>query len=402
MATTSRAKRPSVADMIIGDNKLEEFKEPTREDVFNAAFWVAANTNRVPTLVGPTASGKTWGVHALAEQHNAEVVTVLLGQHTPDEIAGFQLNIDGQLVVQMPYWFRKAQEIIDSGKNAFILFDELGLSREEVRGALYTFFRDRHLHGHALSSNENTGSASYLFAASNPAVFAPPFRSRCVFLHVPADRAYLIDMAKTPYAKKASLGNLTFDKESAYSNTPPPPPETVDASAIAALNAINSDFWRMTTEARYLVLQGLVPAATLADMLAVREVDMSALSRDIKELGNVLSTVPRDQRHGIINSVIETFPNLTPEETAEALIEILDRIYDDLSTQDLELYFSTPRSDMAVRAVMDIEVDYIERRLKERGMLWVETKRGGDKQVVGSILTRVEKMIELKEKQDSK
>ena len=396
---TTRAKS-TIVDSIIGTSNIEEFKEPTREDVFNAAFWVAANTNRVPTLVGPTASGKTWGVHALADSHNAEVVTVLLGQHTPDEIAGFQLNIDGQLVVQMPYWFRKAQEIIDSGKNVFILFDELGLSREEVRGALYTFFRDRHLHGYQLLTS---GSANaFIFSASNPAVFAPPFRSRCVFLHVPADRQYLIDMAKTPYAKKASLGTLTFDKESAYSNTPPPPPETVDASAIAALNAINSDFWRMTTEARFLVLQGLVPAPTLADMLAIREVDMSALSRDIKELGNVLSTVPRDQRHGIINSVIETFPNLTVEETAEALLEIIDRIYDDLSTQDLETYFSTPRSELAVKAVMDIEVSYLERRLKERGMLWVETKRGGDKQVVGSILTRVEKMIKLKEEQDSK
>ena len=400
MATTSRAAKSTTVDSIIGASNIEEFKEPTREDVFNAAFWVAANTNRVPTLVGPTASGKTWGVHALAEQHNAEVVTVLLGQHTPDEIAGFQLNIDGQLVVQMPYWFRKAQEIIDSGKNVFILFDELGLSREEVRGALYTFFRDRHLHGHSLSTS--AASNAYIFSASNPAVFAPPFRSRCVFLHVPADRQYLIDMAQTPYAKKASLGNLTFYNESAYSNTPPPPPETVDASAIAALNAINSDFWRMTTEARFLVLQGLVPAATLADMLAVREVDMSALSRDINELGNVLSTVPRDQRHGIINSVIETFPNLTSEEVVEALLEIIDRIYDDLSTQDLEVYFSTPRSELAVKAVMDCEVSYIERRLKERGMLWVETKRGGDKQVVGSILSRVEKMIELKEKSTTK
>ena len=396
---TTRAKSTTV-DSIIGTSNIEEFKEPTREDVFSAAFWVAANTNRVPTLIGPTASGKTWGVHALAEQHNAEVVTVLLGQHTPDEIAGFQLNIDGQLVVQMPYWFRRAQEIIDSGKNVFILFDELGLSREEVRGALYTFFRDRHLHGQQLLTNDSANA--FIFSASNPAVFAPPFRSRCVFLHVPADRQYLIDMAKTPYAKKASLGTLTFDKESAYSNTPPPPPETVDASAIAALNAINSDFWRMTTEARFLVLQGLVPAPTLADMLAIREVDMSALSSDIKELGNVLSTVPRDQRHGIINSVIETFPNLTAEETAEALLEIIDRIYDDLSTQDLETYFSTPRSELAVKAVMDIEVSYLERRLKERGMLWVETKRGGDKQVVGSILTRVEKMIKLKEEQDSK
>lgn len=389
--TTRTAAQKVTAPVVEGQ---QEVKEPTRDDVFNAAFWVAANTNRVPTLVGPTASGKTWGVHALAERHNAEVVTVLLGQHTPDEIAGFQLNIDGQLVIQMPYWFRKAQEILDTGKNVFLLFDELGLSREEVRGALYTFFRDRHLHGQTLTS---TTSSAYLFAASNPAVFAPPFRSRCVFLHVPADRQYLMDMAKSPYAKKAAMGNLTLDKEPAYSNQPPAPPETVDASAIAALNAINADFWRMTQEARLEVLKGLVPAQTLQEMLAVRETDMSALARNPEELGKVLKAVPRDQRHGIINSVVDTFPNLTKEELAEALLEIIDRIFDDVTTQDIEVYYSTPRSEEVVKATMELDPNYLERRLKERGMLYVETKRG-EKVVVGSILDRVKKMVELKEK----
>ena len=133
--------------------KIKEIQEPTRQDVKAAMQWVSTHTNLVPTLWGPTASGKTYMVHEWAKELGGECVTVLLSQHTPDEIAGFQTEVGGELVAQMPYWWKQAEQLVEAGKPVVLLFDELGLAREEVRGAVYTFFRDRELHGHKLDAD---------------------------------------------------------------------------------------------------------------------------------------------------------------------------------------------------------------------------------------------------------
>lgn len=400
MATTRSAK--TIAESMTNPAPTEETGEPTRNDVFDAMFWTAHSTDRVPCAVGPTASGKTFGIHnILAVKHNAKVLTVLASQHTPDEITGFQLNINGELKVQMPSWFTEAQRILDSGTNVFILFDELGFARNEVIGALLTFFRDRHLHNQRLDESK---ARAYVVAASNPAPFMPQFRSRCIFFHVPADRQHMLSIAKTPYAKKfAATVPLYNDKESAYSNMPPPPPEVGDLSATQVLNLLDDSFWKLTAEARGLILQGLVPPQTLAEMQKDSSINVSVLARNYEELGKALRVLPRDQKHGLIGSVLETLPSLPMKEAADALLEIIDCIFDDLTTTDVEMYYTTPRGEDIVTAVMQFEPDYVIQRLAERGMVQVKpASKGKEAEVVGSIRDRVEKMIELAEKRDGK
>lgn len=397
MVATARATKAKVNS---GDGKLSaeaqaEMDEPTREDVFQAALWVARHTNRVPTFLGPTASGKTHGVGTMAKNINAELITVLLGQHTPDEIAGFQLAINNELVVQMPYWFRQAEDTLKAGKSVVILFDELSLSREETRGALYTFFRDRHLHGHTLTPQ--AGRECILVAASNSGVFAPPFRSRCLFLPVPADRRYLAEMSQGSLGKKiAQMAPLTSDGDAAYSNAAPPPPETYDASAAAVMNAVDNaktGFWLLSEPARFLVLSGVVPAQTLNAILKDRGLDASALARKPDELARALRALPRDKRHSMINNTVETLPNVTPDERAEALCAILDVLYDDETAEDIHTYFSTPRDDSVVKAVTEINPDYLEKILKDKGLLSIAQDAKGNTKITGTLAERIQKMV---------
>ena len=321
--------------------------EPTRQDIKDAMRWVATHTNLVPTLVGPTASGKTRMVHEWAQEIDAELVSVLLSQHTPDEISGFQTEVKGELVAQMPYWFRAAQEAHAKNKPVILLFDELGLAREECRGALYTFFRDRELHGQTLDGE------TYVVAAMNPATLAPPFKTRSVMLHVPADRSYLMSFASHPLARRAAEGgNLTVEGDSAYSNEPPERPETVNAAAIDALNRLDAEFWNMSEPAQRSVLQALVPPATLEEMLR-DNLDVSNLSRHPDLLREVLSEMEPLDALNTMTGVLETTPQLDPDEIAHAMFVIQDILYDDVENL-LEPYMAQERPSHVRQGVQRI------------------------------------------------
>lgn len=368
--------------------------KPTREEIVEAALLIARKTNLVPTMLGPTASGKTWMFEQEAEKHNAELVTVLLGQHTPDEIAGFQLAIADKLVIQMPFWFTEAQAILDRGKNVWILFDELGISREETRGALYTFMRNRHLHNHKLKPSAN--QEVLVFAASNPATFAPPFRSRCLFLSTPADRDYLRNIVHHSafVSKIVELAPIADESDPFYSNAEPTPPVVINAAAIKALTDLttSSDFWKLSEPARYIILSGLVPYQTLAAVLKDNTHDLSALARDGAELLKALRILPKDQMHGTINNVLQAFPNITPEQRIEAIISILDAVYDDETGADLQTYFSTSHDEAVAQSLLEADPEVMKLRLKERGLLEIISNDKGNT-AKGTIVSRLEKMV---------
>ena len=353
----------------------QEPDKPTRAELFEAMLLVARTTNLVPTAVGPTAAGKTYGFNEYAAENNAEVVTVLLGQHTPDEIAGFQLAIQDKLVIQMPFWFTEAQSILNKGKNVWILFDELGLSREETRGALYTFMRNRHLHGHTLQTN---GSEALVFAASNPATFAPPFKTRCLFFSIPADRSYLQNITRgSDFATRVvDLAPISNEDDPFYSNAAPPEPVVVNAASAAALKQLthDPDFWRLAEPARYAILAGLVPHQTLVSVLKDSTFNIVALAKDYKELTRALTVLPKDQMHQLINNCVESLPQLTPNERTDALLSILEVLYRDETGDDLNTYFSTPHSDAVMNAAIEMDKDYVNQRLTDRNLLYVETK----------------------------
>lgn len=369
-------------------------RKATREEILQAMLVVARTTNLVPTALGPTASGKTYGLHHLAEQNGAEVITLLLGQHTPDEITGFQVNINGELKVSMPFWYVQAQEILDRGKSVWILFDELGLAREETRGSLYTFMRDRELHGHKLQPQQS--NEVLVFAASNPAAFAPPFKTRCLFFGIPSDRDYLATIAKgSDFAMKAvKLAPIENNKDPFYSNEPPQAPEVLQAAATKALVDLEKsrDFWNLPEPARYEVLAGLVPHQTLVQMLKESTIDPVVLARDWEELLRALRALPRDKRHIMVSNVIETLPQITPTERVDAILSILDALYDDTMGDDLQTYFSTSHSEAAITSLSEIDVEYLDKRLKERGLLWVESK-GSNNVAHGTFVERLETMV---------
>lgn len=378
-------------------------ENPTREDIFAAALLVAKKTNLVPTLLGPTASGKTFGLQQLSEENNAEVVTVLLGQHTPDEIAGFQLALNNELVIQMPFWFKEAQNILNKGKNAWILFDELGLSREETRGALYTFMRDRHLHGHRLDTGKirNVKTEVLVFAASNPATFAPPFKSRCLFLSVPSDRDYLKKIASSSdfVTKIAKLAPISDNSDPFYSNDAPPAPVVINAAAIKALVDITyaSEFWRLNEPARYAILSGLVPRQTLTAVLKDTTINLTALLNSPDEIKVILAALPTDKRHSMITNLLSGFSQVDKNIRADAIITILDTIYDDITGNDIEIYFSTPHDEDVITSISEIDLEYLVKRLAERNIFKVTVVKN-QHVVSGTIKDRLEKLIEATEK----
>lgn len=386
--TTTGSTRKAVkaeAEAILGGGK------PTREDIRNGILWIARNTNLVPTAWGPTASGKTWMFNSIAEEIGGELITVLLSQHTPDEVCGFQMpNKDNTRMNPLPpYWFTQAQHTLDSGKNVVILFDELGLGREETRGAVYTFFRDRHIHGHTLKIPE--GQEVLVVAATNPAVLAAPYRTRCAFFYVPADRDYLIkEVAKSSLAKRAAeWGTITVEgSDTAYSDEAPPAPATVHGASIAALNALDTTFWSMTPEARGVVVQSLVPRDLAERLLNSAEtMDPVALAKDPEMLYETVKSMEVPEAMTLMSSVLGTYGSLTKKQSAEAHAAMLDAVYDNLDFMGT-YYFD--RSQEMRDAIQHLEVEAMAAAFKARGMVIDD----GVNPVHGTIFDRLDRYAE--------
>lgn len=280
------------------EEKLKIVK-PTRDEIMQAAIWFMENTNRVPCLVGPTASGKTRMAMAIAEQRDAKLVTILLQQDTPEEIAGFQAPIGDKLLALTPFWFDRAQETLDSGKNVVLFFDELGLSHELTRGAVYTFLRDREVRGKTLRCVHNDiacSSCLVVMAAMNPAELAPPMMSRIAMLHVPADREHMVSLAATSLAKRiARIAPINNDKISALSNEPPPAPSTYDLSAQAVVNAFDINFWNLSEGVRTAIVSAVLPPALIEEVFKEDTLTTPSITSQFKKpelIVNVIRALP--------------------------------------------------------------------------------------------------------------
>lgn len=360
---------------------------PTRDDVRAAALWTARNTNRIPTLWGPTASGKTWMVHEIAEEMGAEYIVVLLGQHTPDEIAGFQvIGKQNQLIAQKPFWFRNAQSALDEGRPVVLLFDELNTAREEVRGALYTFFRDRHLHGDSLGGSEET----LIFAAMNPAMLAPAYRSRCSFFHVPAENSYMVQMATNEWAKTAAnVGAVTSDSDPTFSNEPPPAPETIDASAVAALNGIDASFWELSEAAQQLILYSVAPPAVVETLLDSHQaLDGTYLVKYPDRIRGAIEELDVPRAVALATSVLDAVDSVDKKQAAKAVVAVLEGVY--TSADKLEAYFSAEKPETVINKLLALDPETLIKELKERGAFY-EIEKDGQPDIAGSFRDQLEK-----------
>lgn len=372
MATRSKKNTSAVADALGMD--VKSITEPTRDDIWQSVRWVAEKTNLVGTLWGQTAVGKTYGADEFAKSLNAELVTVLLQQHTPDEIAGFQVQVGDKLVAQEPYWFRHAQDILDAGKSVVILFDELGLARDEVRGALYTFFRDRHLHNRYLVPQ---GDAKvYVIAATNPAPLAAPLLTRTLLFHVPADRSYMVNIAKRSSiaARVAEIAPLSLENgDSAFLNQPPPAPKVVTAAAIDALNRLDSDFWNLSDASQRLILGGLVPGAVLEEVFRDKQ-DVTALIRDPETLSTQLIEMEANDALTLSLAVLEALDTVNPKERSEAMVGLLNGLWSDIYFK-LKPYYEAEKSQRALDAVLGLDAEHMVNVLNKKGYLM--EKSGG-------------------------
>lgn len=302
---------------------------PTRKNLREAVRWVTENTNRVPCLWGPTASGKTFMINEVARESGAEVITVLTQHETPDTVAGFQANIGGSLVQMEPEWFRQAREYAADQKHVYLLFDEIGRARAETHGALLTFFRERELHGKYLDPDY-----VHVVAATNPAQFDPAFRTRMLFLYVPADADYLLQILEGSTFGLDVLGAAPTSlpegsEDDVYTNTPPPAPPILDASGADVITRFDKSFWVLEEGTRHAIMTGIIPAAALD--VALSATDDSRIkglpARNPDLLGKILPELNAPDMTAAALDLMSQYEGMNSEEVTDAHYKILDSVY---------------------------------------------------------------------------
>lgn len=271
------------------EEKVTKKVEPTRADIKAAAFWLAKNTELVPTFVGPTASGKTWLAHEMAREFGeAKLVTILLQQDTPEEVAGFQAKLEGveKLSALTPYWFDSAQEALNEGRNVIIFFDELGLAHEATRGAIYTFLRNREIRGKHLTCKHAEPACSQcllVLAAMNPADLAPAMLTRIAQLHVPVDRNYLLNMSSTSLAKRiAQIAPISNDAHAHTSNRMPDGPTVYTPAHAAVVNKFDRTFWGLEEATRLVIASSVLPSAIVEEVMREDSLSTPSISEQIR------------------------------------------------------------------------------------------------------------------------
>ena len=258
--STKKATKNGVTTTSKG--KKEEISH--REAVMLATSWVANNTSRVPCFWGESASGKSYMFQEIADRDGAELVTVVVKNHNPDDLLGFQTIVGGELVAQLPWWWRELQEITKRGKKAYLLLEEIGQTDRDQRAALYTFLRTRMVYGRSLPNSVR------IFAATNPALFDYGWRTRIAFFHVHRQ----VDEIKAILRGKLILGEIAseiketdvraIDKDGKNigqgegSTDPPPEPEYWDMDNADNLN-LNLEFIRLDEKAQWLILSAFLP-----------------------------------------------------------------------------------------------------------------------------------------------
>lgn len=278
--------------------KKNEIVQPTREEIQLAVLWMAEHTNRVPCLVGPTASGKTRMAMKIADERDAQLITILLQQDTPEEIAGFQAPIGDRLLALTPYWFDRAQKVLNDSGKVVLFFDELGLSHEATRGAIYTFLRDREVRGQSLHCVHSTKACTgclLVLSAMNPAELAPPMLSRIAMFHVPMDREHMVSLATTDLARRIARMAPLSGKHPSLSNDPPPPPSTYDLSAQAVVNAFDINFWNLSEGTRSAIVTSVLPPALIEEVFREDTLSTPSVSMQFKKpelIKSVMSGLP--------------------------------------------------------------------------------------------------------------
>lgn len=361
--------------------RLKKLGIPGRVDIMSAAMWIAEHTQLMPVLWGPTAVGKTYAVRELAKERNARLIVVLLQQETPDEIGGFQVYMQDKLVAQPPYWFREMEEYLSANPEGEVIlfFDELDKAHDENRGALYTFIRDRHLRSRVANGKV------MLIGACNPGHFPPGWESRVCFLHFPATREHLNDIAVGSsiaefVASNASAIATTNASASELDNSPPPSPKVVDAAAIGDLMQHLNDvsFYRLSKEAQSLIISAKLPLIDAEALYRYINESLSlnpfALAQNPDILSETLKELDVPQAVALAVSVLIEIPKLTQDqEKIDALLSILDPFMADVIK--LEPYYATAKPGQTLDELKNIDAELFAKIIKDSGRLRMKNKQ---------------------------
>ena len=205
-------------------------------------------------------------------------------------------------------------------------------------------------------------------AAANPAVLAPPYRSRCCLIPMPAEREYLLSFANNRYAKLAAeVGNLTFEGDPAFSNEPPPAPAIVEAAGIAALNAVGRALFELTEPARRLIIESLVPPAVSQQVLDMAHGGIGSVQALLDHPERLVQTIPEMATPDAVTlsiALIESFDSIDGEQAAKVLAELLFGLYHNAET--LAAYFDAPGSDRVVKALEKIDPEAFSKHIEGR------------------------------------
>lgn len=349
-----------------------------------AAHWLSLNTNLVPLFWGPTATGKTYDIEALARALGAHYEVILPSTSIPDEVVGFRTynSVTGSLEDLPPPWFKRSREYLERNPDGKVVlfFDEVGQARPETRAALYTFLRNRTLNSEKIHHDD---TKVMIFGATNPAIFSAALKSRCAFIHFPPSKEVLMEIAGEDEIAKFIVENGTNyisvkdGGDNELDPTPPPAPVTINASTIAALRAIKKGgkgFWILPKESHEIILSSLLPE-TLAEKLVrhlsqTNTLDATELARHPDLLYEQCKKLPRNKAVTLSFAVLSSFVNLTEMEKMEALGSIHLAFTDD--PEKLFDFFNGEKSPEIAESIKQIKPITLEKFLKDRGLVYVE------------------------------
>ena len=108
-----------------------------------------------------------------------------------------------------------------------------------------------------------------------------------------------------------------------------------------------------------------------------------------------IRSLPQEEQMDAIFEAQESIINLSNEEATDLLLSLLDILYDDLTGKSLETYFKHKASQEAADKALSLNASYLEQRLKQRNLLYVETdpKTKANK-TYGTLRERIDKMTQ--------
>ena len=232
---------------------------------------------KIPVLIGPTSTGKTFTVSEIGEDLGAFVKTILLQQENPDEVAGYMVptshvkESDGQnikssgeeengyhLRYAKPEWFQELEGFTKTFRIVFL--DELDKPPRELLSPLLTFMRNKVLR------KWKVPFCTLLVGAMNPTELplTDAFVARCIFIPWLHNQEHYSSLFPS---LKDVIGSFSYDE----AVTLPSLPKEPDLATLHFLDAAKKHPWFWDGKVRENIVRGMVRSESAEIILRVFE-----------------------------------------------------------------------------------------------------------------------------------